>query len=141
MAAASNYLENAIANTLLRGIAFPAIPGVFVALHTADPGETGLNEALVADWPSYVRKDSTNGGAALIADSWTVPADGVVKNALQLIYPVYDGVASMTVTHFSLWDAATGGNMLVHSAMTTNRTVQNGDVFVVDTQKLTVQVL
>jgi len=141
MAAASNFLEDSIANSILRGIAFPTISGVYVALHTADPTDTGSNEATTGSWPAYVRKDSTNAGAATLANSWSAPANGICKNELQLIYPVYDGVASMTVTHFSLWDAATGGNMIVHSAMTTNRTVQNGDVFVIDVQKLTVQVL
>ena len=69
------------------------------------------------------------------------PSTTLTKNALQLIFPVFDGVANLTVTHFSVYDALTGGNMLVYGALLTARTVQNGDVFVVDVQKLTVQVL
>ncbi|MNF60948.1 hypothetical protein D3C84_425750 [compost metagenome] len=92
-----------------------------------------------ATWPSYVRQDAAKGG--LQADAWTVPSDGTGKNALQLLYAMYDGVAPLTVTHFSVWDAVTAGNMLVYAPLASARTINNGDVFVVDAQKLTGQVL
>lgn len=139
MSAASNFLENAVIESTLRGAAFPTITKIYVALHTNDPTDAGGNEVTSALWPSYARQDAAKGGG--IASGWTAAADGVSKNALQLIFPVFDGSADLTVTHFSLHDAATGGNMLVHAPLQAQRTVQNGDVFVVDTQKLTVQCL
>lgn len=140
MSAASDFLEDSIVNATLRGIAFPTVTGNFIALHTENPGDTGAGEITNVTWPSYERKNVTN-GVETLENSWLAPANGVTKNALQLIYPVYDGAAELTVTHFSVWDAVTGGNMLVHGALSTNRTVLNGDVFVIDVQKLTVQVL
>lgn len=139
MSAASNFLENAVISSTLRGEAFPTISKVFVALHTNDPGDAGGNEVTSDLWPAYARQDAAKGGG--IASGWTAPVDGVSKNALQLIFPVFDGTADLTVTHFSLYDAATGGNMLVHAPLQTQRTVQIGDVFVVDIKKLTVQCL
>lgn len=139
MSAASNFLENAVISSTLRGAAFPTISKVYVALHTNDPGDAGGNEVTSDLWPAYARQDAAKGGG--IASGWTAPVDGVSKNALQLIFPVFDGTADLTVTHFSLYDAVTGGNMLVHAPLQTQRTVQIGDVFVVDTQKLTVQCL
>lgn len=139
MSAASNFLENAIIEATFRGAAFPTINKTYIALHTADPTDTGISEVTTTAWPSYARQDAAKGGA--VASGWLASSDGVTKNALQLIYPVFDGTADLTVTHFSVWDAATGGNMLVHAQLATSRTVQNGDVFVIDTQKLTVQAL
>ena len=139
MSAASNFLENAVIESTLRGAAFPAITKVYVALHTNNPTDAGGNEVTSALWPSYARQDAAKGGS--ISSGWTAAADGVSKNALQLIFPVFDGAADLTVTHFSLHTALTGGNMLVYAPLQAQRTVQNGDVFVVDTQKLTVQCL
>ena len=139
MSAASNFLENAVIESTLRGAAFPAITKVYVALHTNNPTDAGGNEVTSALWPSYARQDAAKGGS--ISSGWTAAADGVSKNALQLIFPVFNGSADLTVTHFSLHTALTGGNMLVYAPLQAPRTVQNGDVFVVDTQKLTVQCL
>lgn len=139
MSAASNYLENNLINLICRGIAFTAPAKTYVALHTSNPGETGANEVSTSAYPAYVRKDASNGGAQ--ADAWTVPSDGVVKNALQLIYPMYDGAGALTVTHFSVWDAPTGGNLLFYAPLASSRTINPGDVFVADAQKLTAQVL
>ena len=139
MSAASNFLENAVIESTLRGAAFPAITKVYVALHTNNPTDAGGNEVTSALWPSYARQDAAKGGS--ISSGWTAAADGVSKNALQLIFPVFNGSADLTVTHFSLHTVLTGGNMLVYAPLQAPRTVQNGDVFVVDTQKLTVQCL
>lgn len=139
MSAASNYLENALINAITRGVAFTSPAKTFVALHTSNPGETGNNEVNTTAYPAYRRQDASLGGDQ--ADAWTPPNDGVVKNANQMIYAMYDGAAPLTVTHFSVWDAQTGGNMLFYAPLTSPRTINNGDVFVVDAQKLTAQVL
>ena len=139
MSAASDYLENKIIESVFRGAAFPLPAKLYIALHTSNPTDAGGNEVTPTAWPSYARQDAAKGGAN--PAGWTASVDGTTKNALQLIFPVFDGVANLTITHFSVYDAATGGNMLVYGALLTSRTVQTGDVFVVDTQKLTVQVL
>lgn len=139
MSAASNYLENQLINCVMRGIAYVPPAATFIALHTANPGDTGANEVTTSTYPAYVRQDSARGGTQ--ADAWTAPNDGVVKNTQQLIYAMYDGAAPLTVTHWSIWDAQTGGNMLVYAPLSSARTINPGDVFVVDSQKLTVQVL
>jgi len=140
MSAASNYLENAIINATLRGQTFPSISSVYISLHTGDPGDTGANEVSTTDWPSYTRLDSTRGEGSL-ADAWGVPNNGVTSNNKQLLFPVFNGGSSLQVTHFGLWDASSGGNLLIASSLDVPRTIQPGDVFVVDIGKLTVQVL
>lgn len=140
MSAASDYLETAIYNNLLRGVNFVPPSAIYVALHTASPGDTGDNEVGTGAFPAYVRQDAAK-GSGNVADGWTAPSGGSGKNALQLIFPVFDGAAPLTVTHYTLWDAATGGNCLVSGQLASSRTLNPGDVFVVDVQKLTVTVL
>lgn len=139
MSAASNYTENNVINALLRGVAFPLPAKGFLSLHTANPGEAGGNEVSTAAWPSYVRKDAANGGA--IATGWGAPADGLSTNAQQILYPSHNGASAVTITHWAIYDAVTGGNMLTYAPLNTARTLQPGDVFVFDAGALTVQVL
>lgn len=139
MSAASDYLENKLYNNILRGQAFTPPAAVYVALHTASPGDTGANEVTLAAFPAYVRQDAAKGGS--VDAGWTAPTGGSGKNALQLIFPVFDGAAPITVTHYTLWDAATAGNCLVSGQLASARTLNPGDVFVIDVQKLTVTVL
>lgn len=139
MAAASDFTENNIINALLRGVAFQQASATYIALHTADPGETGANEISTANWPAYARQDAAQGGT--IASGWTAPSNGTSLNAKQVLFPVHDGASEITATHYSIWDAQTGGNMLLGAALDTARTLAPGDVFVVNEQKLTAQVL
>lgn len=139
MSAATDYLENKLADLVLRGVAFAAPAKTYVALHTSTPNEMASNEVPTSSWPAYVRQDAAKGGAQSAA--WSAPADGVSRNTQQLIYAMYDGAAAMTVTHFSLWDAQTGGNPLVVGQLASSKTINNGDVFVIDVNKLTVQVM
>lgn len=140
MSAATDYLENKLADHIYRNTPYTSPLKTYVALHTADPGETGaLNEVATAVWSTYARQDAAKGGAQNTA--WTAPANGVCKNSLQLLYAMYNGAAALTVTHFSIWDAETAGNALVYAPLASARTINPGDVFVVDVQKLTGQVL
>ena len=136
MAAASNYTENNVLNAILRGVTFPIPSAVYIALHTADPTDVGGSEVSTGAWPAYARQDAAGGGA--IASGWTEPVDGVSTSAKQVIYPGMDGESSITVTHWSLYDAATGGNMLVHAPLDTPRQLQPDDVFVFNNSALTV---
>lgn len=139
MAAASDYLENMIINSVLRGLPFSVSTEVFVALHTGNPNETGANEVNTTEWPSYVRMDSKQGDT--LSNAWTEPSNGLSKNLKQLIFPVFNGASSVTLTHFSLFNAATGGQMLIGSPLDSARTIKPGDVFVVDIEKLLITAL
>lgn len=136
MSAASNYTETNVINSLLRGVSFPVPTTVYIGLHTADPTDAGGNEVSTGNWPSYVRKDAAVGGA--IDSGWAAPSNGVTTNAKQITYPGMNGASNVTVSHWALYDAATGGNMLAHAVLQTSRTLQPGDVFVFDIGSLTV---
>jgi hypothetical protein len=136
MSAASDYTENNVINSLLRGVTFPLPSGIYVGLHTADPTDAGGNEVSTTNWPAYVRKDAAVGGA--IASGWASPSDGVTTNLKQITFPGMNGTSNVTVTHWAIYDAATGGNMLAHAALQTSRILQTGDIFIFDIGSLTV---
>lgn len=139
MSAASNYTENNVINALLRGETFPLPTNTYLSLHTSAPGDDGGNEVDTTAWPSYVRKSAEDGGS--IGDGWDEPTNGTTTNLKQILYPSMDGSSAVTITHWGLWDASTGGNYLCGAALTTPRTLNPGDVFVFDIGSLTIQML
>lgn len=141
MSAASNYTEQNVINAAFRGVAYPVPTGTYVSLHTANPGEDGGSEVSTDDWPGYVRRKA-EGITGVIGDGWDEPVDGLTRNSLQLSYPAMDGDegTSVTVTHWAVYDAPTGGNMITYSSLQTPRTLQSGDVFVFAVGALTVTV-
>lgn len=136
MSAASDYTEQNVINALLRGIAFPLPSHTYVSLHTGDPTDAGGSEVDTANWPGYVRKQAEAGGA--IGNGWSAPSNGVSTNSNTLSYPANNGAGTITVSHWAVYDAATGGNMLAHAPLQTPRDIGVGDVFVFDAGSLTV---
>jgi len=136
----SNYTENNIVGTTLRGAAFPVPAAVYVALFTADPTDANVtaNEVGTAAWPAYVRKDAADSGA--ISTGWTASADGVSSNAKVITFPANNGAGNVVVTHIGLYDAATGGNLLYHSPLVASKTLLPGDVISFSIGSLTVTV-
>jgi hypothetical protein len=107
---ASNFLENAVLNHL-RGSAYTVPAGLFVKLHTGDPGEdaTGAPAAVT------LRVAVTMGAAA---------AGAMVNTSV----PAWTNYATAeTISHISIWDAVTGGNPLLYGPVTTPKTMQVGD--------------
>lgn len=119
MASMTNYLADAILNETLRNTNYVPPVTVYLSLHTADPTRTGSHTAEVAVG-GYARKAIT---FAAPADSGT---DEQVKNSALVDF----GTATADwgiVTHWGIEDAATLGNMLYRGALTSSKTVQNGD--------------
>lgn len=136
----SNYSENNIVETTLRGAAFPVPAGVYVGLFTADPTDANVtaNEVQTSAWPAYVRRDAADG--ASIATGWTAAADGVSSNAKVITFAANNGAGAVTVTHIGLYDSATGGNLLYHAPLVSSKTLQVGDVLSFGVGSITVTI-
>ncbi|KQV27840.1 hypothetical protein ASC97_05595 [Rhizobium sp. Root1203] len=135
---ASTYAAHAILNLFLRGVAVTPPTRVYVSFHTADPGNAGANEVTTGAWPSYVRLDAAQGAA--IATGFSAAAAKASANLKELLWAANDGAAPVTVTHFGIWDAATGGNLLFHDALTASKTFQPSDEGVLHASALNVTV-
>lgn len=135
----SDYLEQNIIQTTLRGQAMPVPTGTFVALFTSDPTDSGSGDEVdTAAWPAYERQDAAQGGS--VDSGWTSPSDGVTSNAKALTFPANDGAGAVVVTHIGVYDAATGGNLLYHAPLTSSKTLQVGDVISFAVGSITVTV-
>ncbi|MCA1490087.1 hypothetical protein I6F11_04035 [Ensifer sp. NBAIM29] len=125
----STYAGNAIINHLVRGAQMTAPARVYVSIHTADPGLTGANEVTTAAWPSYARQDPAQGGA--VAAGFSSAENKATENLLSLLFSNYDGSGTLTITHFGIWDALTGGNLLWYGALTVSKTLNPTDEVIV----------
>lgn len=136
----SNYSENNIVETTLRGAAFPVPAGTYIGLFTADPTDANVtaNEVQTSAWPAYVRRDAADGAA--IATGWTAAADGVSSNAKVITFAANNGAGAVTVTHIGIYDSATGGNLLYHAPLVSSKTLQVGDVLSFGVGSITVTI-
>lgn len=142
MSAASDHLEQATLKAITGQATFPALGFTYIALHTSAPDEAnGLaSEVQTTAWPAYIRVKCEGAGA--IGSGWSVPAANAgayeTKNLNVLTYPGNNGAGTVTVTHWSLWDAATGGNMKISRDLATPVAITPNDVFVFDINALTI---
>lgn len=123
MAAMSDYLENAVLNLTLRGVAFTAISTPRLALFTSDPTDAGSGAEVTGG--SYARQTA----------AFATPSNGVAANSADVSFV---NMPAVTVTHVGVFDAASGGNLLYHGPLQTARTLTAGDTFTVRAGDLTV---
>lgn len=112
--AASNYLENALLDYVLRNTGTPTSVTVYLALFTTDPTD--------ADTGTEV----STGGYARQACAFDAAAGGVTQNTALESFTA-TGASWGSITHIGIYDALTVGNLLYHASMTTPRTINDGD--------------
>lgn len=142
---ASNYTEDNHLKHLAGQATYPAMAHSYVALFTADPGETTAGalavEVTTAAWPAYARAQAAQG--APMSTGWSAPVDDgaglqQMKNAKVLPYPTNLG-STVTATHWGVFDALTGGNLLYADVLDFARTVAAGEAFQFDINAITVK--
>lgn len=113
------FNATAIANIADNAASSP-LTNLYVALHTADPGEAGDQTTSEAAYTSYARV-----AVARTSGGWTVTANSVSPVA-NIDFPTGSG-GSGTVTHFSVGTASSGAGKLLYSGtVTPNIVTGNG---------------
>lgn len=128
-AQASDYLENRLIDHIFRTSTFAKPTALYMALFTSSPADAGggtevagggytrINLApLDANWKA------TQGG--VIGDS--TGNTGLTSNAVVITFPSPTGGWG-NITHFGIFDASVGGNLLIWDALTVPRTIVSGD--------------
>jgi hypothetical protein len=108
MSSLTDYSENLLLDWMMTTASVVRPTGWHVALHTANPGETGASAEVTTGTDSdYVRKSITFGASA----------SGQSESAGAVSWTVNAASAGYTVSHISVWDAATSGNCLLKGAL------------------------
>ncbi len=117
MGSFADYWENEILDHLFGKDSYTP-PTIYVGLSTADPSDdaTGLAEP---SGNAYVR-------VATSGTDWNATSSGIIDNANEITFGQASGTWG-TLTHFALFDAASGGNMLAHGSLSISKTISSGD--------------
>lgn len=131
MTAFSDYLEAGYLDHSLRGKSLPTPSTTYLALFTSDPTDEGTGNE-VSD-SAYVRQDMAKGGE--ISSGWTAPSksgEGTMSSNAKVLQfpPVAD--AAVVVTHYAVYDAQNGGNLMYQGEFTVAKELQINDVLSVD---------
>lgn len=120
---ASNYLEGKILDLLYSVAAFTPGATLYVALHTADPGEAGTQSTNEVSGTSYARVAVTNN-----ATNFPAASGGSKSNGTAINFPTPGAGGWGTATFWSIGDASNGaGNIYNSGALTVSKTINQGD--------------
>tara|TARA_R100000329_G_scaffold150610_1_gene143969 strand:+ start:1667 stop:2050 length:384 start_codon:yes stop_codon:yes gene_type:complete len=122
---ASNYLENELLDHVLGGSAYTSPSAIYVALSTGSFADDNSGTELTGN--GYTRKAITFGTAS----------SGSISNNSAVEFDTATGSWG-SVSHFGLFDASSGGNLLYHGAFSSAKTIETGDVLKISSSSLTV---
>jgi len=123
MSAMSDYLENEILDHILGTGAYTMPTTVYVGLSTASFNDDNSGTELTGS--NYAREAAT----------FTAAASGTTSNSSAVEFNAATGSWGL-VSHFGIFDAASSGNLLIHGAFTTAKTIASGDILKIPTGDL-----
>ena len=129
MSSFTDYTENLVLTWLFTSSSATRPTAWYVGLFTAAPSDTGGGTEVTGN--AYARV-----ATGTISVSGTSPT--TATNSAAIEFAAASGGNWGTVTHAAIFDASTSGNMLAWAALTTSRTINDGDVFRIPASSLTV---
>jgi hypothetical protein len=117
-----NTTENDFMEYVFKATAFSwdALTNLYVSLHTADPGEGGIQTTSEANYTSYARVTVSRSGTG-----WTVTGNQAVNAAL-VQFPQATGGSSVC-TYVAVGTAASGAGQILYSgALSSSLSVSTG---------------
>lgn len=133
MGSLSDFSESALMNHVFSSSAYTPAATVYLALCTADPTDAGTGASMneVGNSNNYTRKAITFGAAS-------------ARRVTQSADVEFDQASGSwgTVTHYAIVDSAThgAGNMLAHGALSTSKSIVNGNTPTVPSGEVYVEI-
>ena len=118
----TTYFLNCVAGNVFKTKTSPALPtNYYIGLSTSAPTISGTS----------VTEPSIDAGYARVRlTSLSEPNDGVVTNSQAINFN--ESTASWgTITHFVIFDSATGGNLLMYGTLSTPRSVETATIMTI----------
>lgn len=122
MAGKTQYLERALLDHVFGKTTYTGPATVYLGLFTAAPSDAGGGTEVTGG--SYARASLTNNTTNFTNATGSSPASKTTGAALTYPAPTANWG---TVTHFGIFDASSAGNLLYWAALTTSKTINNGD--------------
>ena len=116
MSAMSDFLENKVLDHILSTTSYTAPSAVYLGLSIASMGDNAGGTEL------------TGNGYARITIAFDAASGGTTDNTATVDFAPCTGSNWGAVAFWSLWDASTGGNMLLHGSFTSAKTIEVNDV-------------
>lgn len=123
MSAMSDYLENEILDHILSVGSYTMPSAVYVGLSTGSFGDDNSGTELSGS--NYSR----------VAATFSAAASGTTSNSAAIEFAAATGSWG-SISHFGVFDAASSGNLLIHGAFSSAKTIENGDVLKISTGDL-----
>ena len=140
--AATTYLENKLLSLIFKNNAGSfSSPGnsIYVGLATAvsDAEAGSLTEVNTSTQDANYTRQQVNAAGWTLASSST--DQQTVTNAANVEFSASSGVATYTVTHAFIADAASSGNILFVGALDASKAIASGDIFRINAGNLTIE--
>jgi len=119
MSAMSDYLENEILDHILGTGSYTMPSAVYIGLSTGSFGDDNSGTEL------------SGSGYARVAATFNAAASGTADNASAIQFAAATGSWG-SVSHFGIFDASSAGNLLIHGAFASAKTIENGDILKID---------
>jgi hypothetical protein len=121
----SSFLENELLDTLDGSGSAYSASATYLKLHIGNPGEDGTGNPAAETTRKEVEFEVASAGSKSsttgVSVEWTLVA------------------ATETYSHWSMWDASTGGNCLWYGALSASAAVTAGDTFEITSLTLTLE--
>ena len=128
----TTYFLNLVAGNIMKTKTTPAIPGkMYLGLSRTAPTLEGRNVSEPATSAGYARVELTN---------LSEPAKGVVTNQTSIDFNESTAEWGI-VTHFVIFDAESGGNLLMYGELSTSRSVETATIMTIKAGSLNLSVL
>lgn len=125
MSAMSDYLENEILDHILSVGSYTMPTNVYVGLSTGSFADDNSGTEITGN--NYARVVASFGAAA----------SGTASNDAAIEFAAATGSWG-SISHFGIFDASSSGNLLIHGAFTTAKTIASGDILKIPTGDLDV---
>lgn len=116
----TDFLELEVLDQLFGGLDYAEPATLYIALSTTTPTDAGGNFTEPSG-NGYVRKSVANDKT-----TWTTAVAGALSNAIEIAFAIATGSWG-TITHFGIYDAVTGGNLLATGVLSVAKPIDEDD--------------
>ncbi len=126
----------------VKGAPFPtALANVYVSLHSSDPGTAGTSGDVTNTITNSVNRTTISSAALSAVAGASGGGFEITNTGVVQLTTSANNSTPITVTHFGVWDAASGGNFLASGQLTSSVDVELGDTVQFNINAMAVRVV